>query len=167
MVMIAVVAAFMITVNFFALAEIAEIAMAFGESCKPARMSTLSRVTSSCASRVATSGATPPVSFRAESKDKSGAFSRILLHSQETWEIPQPPLGSTRESFRPRSEIDLIKCKKVERLVLSRTIVFELAGPQVAPKLLAQPKRGNGLCRARRLLARMRSAPTSAAFGGT
>ena len=38
--------------------------MAFGDSSRPARMSTLSRVISSCASRVATSGATPPVSLR-------------------------------------------------------------------------------------------------------
>ena len=64
MVMITVVAAFMITMNFLASAETLDTAMVLGESSKPARMSTLSRVTSSCASRVATSGATPPVSLR-------------------------------------------------------------------------------------------------------
>ncbi len=64
MVMITVVAAFMITMNFFASAETLETAMALGDSVNPARMSTLSRVISSCASRVATSGATPPLSLR-------------------------------------------------------------------------------------------------------
>ena len=67
MVMITVVAAFMITMNFLASADTFETAIAFGESAKPARISTLSRVTSSCASRVATSGAMPPVSLRTSS----------------------------------------------------------------------------------------------------
>ena len=44
MVMITVVAAFMITMNFLASAETLETAMALGESRMPARMSTLSRV---------------------------------------------------------------------------------------------------------------------------
>ncbi len=48
--MITDVAAFMITIGFFASAETGATASAFGVSPKPARMSTLSRVTSSCAS---------------------------------------------------------------------------------------------------------------------
>ena len=51
------VAAFMTTMNFLASAETSAAASAFGVSRKPARMSTLSRTTSSCASRLATSGA--------------------------------------------------------------------------------------------------------------
>ena len=58
------VAAFMITMNFFACIETSEAASAFGVSTKPARMSTLSRTTNSCASRLATSGAGPPASLR-------------------------------------------------------------------------------------------------------
>ena len=58
------VAAFMTTMNFLACAETSAAASAFGVSTKPARMSTLSRTTSSCARRLATSGATPPVSLR-------------------------------------------------------------------------------------------------------
>ena len=56
------VAAFMITIGFFASAETGATASAFGVSPNPARMSTLSRVTSSCASRLAMSGAAPVVS---------------------------------------------------------------------------------------------------------
>ena len=58
------VAAFMITMNFLASAETSAAASALGVSTKPARMSTLSRTTSSCASRLATSGAMPPESLR-------------------------------------------------------------------------------------------------------
>ena len=50
------VAAFMTTMNFLASADTSAAASAFGVSTKPARMSTLSRTTSSCASRLATSG---------------------------------------------------------------------------------------------------------------
>ncbi len=50
------VAAFMITMNFFAWSDTSEAARAFGVRTKPARMSTPSRTTSSCASRFATSG---------------------------------------------------------------------------------------------------------------
>ena len=64
MVMITVVAAFMITMNFLPWAETLDTAIAFGDVVMPARMSTPSRVTSSCASRLATSGAMPPVSLR-------------------------------------------------------------------------------------------------------
>ena len=53
------VAAFMITIGFFASAAIGATASAFGVSPKPARMSTLSRVMSSCARRLAMSGAAP------------------------------------------------------------------------------------------------------------
>ena len=56
------VAAFMITIGFFASAEIGATASAFGVRPNPARMSTLSRVTSSCARRLAMSGAGPVVS---------------------------------------------------------------------------------------------------------
>jgi hypothetical protein len=49
------VAAFMITIGFFASAEMGATASAFGVSPKPARMSTLSRVRSSCAWRLAMS----------------------------------------------------------------------------------------------------------------
>jgi hypothetical protein len=62
-VMIAV-AAFMLTMNFFACAETSAAASAFGVSAKPASTSTLSRTTSSWASRLAMSGAIPPVSRR-------------------------------------------------------------------------------------------------------
>ena len=61
------VAAFMTTMNFLACSDTSAAAMALGVSTKPARMSTPSRVTSSCASRLATSGATPPVSRRRNS----------------------------------------------------------------------------------------------------
>jgi hypothetical protein len=56
------VAAFMMTIGFFASAETGATASAFGVRPNPARMATLSRVTSSCASRFATSGAAPVVS---------------------------------------------------------------------------------------------------------
>ena len=58
------VAAFMMTISFLASSETAHAASAFGVSTKPARMSTLSRTTSSCARRLATSGAMPPTSLR-------------------------------------------------------------------------------------------------------
>ena len=58
------VAAFITTMNFFACADTSAAASAFGVSAKPARMSALSRTTSSCASRLATSGAMPPTSLR-------------------------------------------------------------------------------------------------------
>src|SRR5258706_295916 len=58
------VAAFMTTMNFFASADTSAAARALGVSTNPARTSTLSRTTSSCAWRLATSGATPPVSLR-------------------------------------------------------------------------------------------------------
>ena len=61
------VAAFITTMNFFASAETSPAASALGVSTKPARMSTLSRTTSSCARRLATSGAMPPVSLRMNS----------------------------------------------------------------------------------------------------
>ena len=61
------VAAFMITMNFLASAETSAAASAFGVSAKPASMSTLSRTTSSCARRLATSGAMPPASLRMNS----------------------------------------------------------------------------------------------------
>ena len=61
------VAAFITTMNFLASAETSAAAMALGVSTKPARMSTLSRTISSCASRLATSGLTPPVSLRMNS----------------------------------------------------------------------------------------------------
>ena len=54
------VAAFMTTMNFLASTETPAAASALGVSTKPPRMSTPSRTTSSCASRLATSGATPP-----------------------------------------------------------------------------------------------------------
>ena len=57
------VAAFMITIGFLASVAIGATASALGVSPKPARKSTLSRVTSSCARRLATSGAGPVVSF--------------------------------------------------------------------------------------------------------
>ena len=56
------VAAFMITIGFFASVAIGVTASALGVSPKPARISTLSRVTSSCARRLAMSGAAPVVS---------------------------------------------------------------------------------------------------------
>ena len=52
------------TMSFFACADTSAAASALGVSEKPARMSALSRTTSSCASRLATSGAMPPVSLR-------------------------------------------------------------------------------------------------------
>jgi hypothetical protein len=58
------VAAFITTMNFFASADTSATASAFGVSVKPARMSTRSRTTSSCARRFATSGAGPPTSLR-------------------------------------------------------------------------------------------------------
>ena len=57
------VAAFMITISFLASVATGATASAFGVSPKPTRMSTLSRVTSSCARRLATSGDGPVVSF--------------------------------------------------------------------------------------------------------
>ena len=57
------VAAFITTMNFFASADTSPAAIAFGVSTKPARMSTLSRTTSSCDRRLATSGAGPPTSL--------------------------------------------------------------------------------------------------------
>ena len=57
------VAAFMITIGFFASVATGATAIAFGVRPKPARMSTLSWVTSSCARRLATSGAAPVVSL--------------------------------------------------------------------------------------------------------
>src|SRR5215510_12130193 len=56
------VAAFITTISFFASADTSAAASALGVRMKPARMSTWSRTTSSCARRLATSGATPPVS---------------------------------------------------------------------------------------------------------
>src|SRR3954467_3482104 len=56
LVITAEVAAFITTMNFFASAETSPAAMALGVSAKPARMSTLSRTTSSCDRRLATSG---------------------------------------------------------------------------------------------------------------
>ena len=50
--------------NFFASCEMSPAAIAFGVSTKPAMMSTLSRVTSSCARRFATGGLMPPASLR-------------------------------------------------------------------------------------------------------
>ena len=63
LVVITEVAAFMITIGFFASVDTGATASAFGVSPKPARMSTLSRVTSSCASRLAMSGDGPVVSL--------------------------------------------------------------------------------------------------------
>jgi hypothetical protein len=57
------VAAFMITIAFLASVATGAAASALGVRPKPTRMSALSRVTSSCARRFATSGAGPPVSF--------------------------------------------------------------------------------------------------------
>jgi hypothetical protein len=51
MVVTIAVAAFMTTMNFLASAETSAPASAFGVSEKPVRISTLSRVTSSCAKR--------------------------------------------------------------------------------------------------------------------
>ena len=65
-VMIAV-AAFMLTINFFACAETSPAASALGVSANPASMSTLSRTMSSWARRLAMSGAIPPVSLRTSS----------------------------------------------------------------------------------------------------
>ena len=59
------VAAFMITMNFFACAETSAAASAFGREHEAGRARRrLSRTTSSCASRLATSGAGPPMSLR-------------------------------------------------------------------------------------------------------
>ena len=57
------VAAFMMTIAFLASVAMGATANAFGVSPKPTRMSTLSRVTSSCARRLATSCEGPVVSF--------------------------------------------------------------------------------------------------------
>ena len=57
------VAAFMITISFFPSVATGATASAFGVKPKPTSMSTLSRVISSCASRLATSGEGPVVSF--------------------------------------------------------------------------------------------------------
>ena len=57
------VAAFMITIGFLASVATGATAMALGVRPNPARMSTLSRVTTSCARRLATSGAAPVVSL--------------------------------------------------------------------------------------------------------
>src|SRR2546421_13116621 len=57
------VAAFMMIIGFFASVATGATAIAFGVRPKPTRKSTLSRVTSSCARRLATSGAGPVVSF--------------------------------------------------------------------------------------------------------
>ena len=62
LVMMIEVAAFITTMNFLACADTSAAASAFGVSRKPASMSTPSRTTSSCASRLATSGAGPPTS---------------------------------------------------------------------------------------------------------
>src|ERR1700730_13272543 len=56
-------AAFMTTIAFLASVATGATASAFGVRRKPTRKSTLSRVTSSCARRLATSGAGPVVSF--------------------------------------------------------------------------------------------------------
>ena len=61
------VAAFITTMNFLASAETGPAPSASGVSTKPARMSTPSRTTSSCARRLATSGFGPPVSLRMSS----------------------------------------------------------------------------------------------------
>jgi hypothetical protein len=57
------VAALKITIGFFAWVAMSATASASGVSPKPARKSTLSWTTSSCASRRATSGDGPPVSL--------------------------------------------------------------------------------------------------------
>ena len=57
----------MTTMNFFASAEISAAASALGVSTKPARRSAPSRTINSCASRLAMSGAIPPVSLRTNS----------------------------------------------------------------------------------------------------
>jgi hypothetical protein len=56
------VAAFMITIGFLASVATGATASALGVRPNPARTSTLSRVTSSCASRLAMSGEGPVVS---------------------------------------------------------------------------------------------------------
>ena len=56
------VAALKITIGFFASVAMSATAIASGVSPNPARKSTLSRTTSSCARRFATSGEGPPVS---------------------------------------------------------------------------------------------------------
>ena len=56
------VAAFMITIGFFASAETGATASALGVRPNPARRSTWSRVINSCARRLAMSGAAPVVS---------------------------------------------------------------------------------------------------------
>ena len=61
------VAAFITTMSFFASADTSAAASALGVRTNPARMSTWSRTTSSCARRLATSGAAPPVSRRMNS----------------------------------------------------------------------------------------------------
>jgi hypothetical protein len=56
------VAAFMMTIGVFPSADTGAEASAAGVSANPARMSTLSRVTSSCASRLLTSPEVPGAS---------------------------------------------------------------------------------------------------------
>ena len=62
-VVIALVAAFMTIIGIFASVATDATAIAFGVRPKPARNCTLSRVTSSCARRLARSGAGPVVSL--------------------------------------------------------------------------------------------------------
>src|SRR5262245_37158980 len=69
------VAAFITTMSFFASADTSAAARAFGVRMKPARTSTWSRTTSSCARRLATSGATPPVSRRMNSSFRPATVS--------------------------------------------------------------------------------------------
>ena len=57
------VAAFMMIIGFFACCAIGATASASGVRPKPARKSTLSRTTSSCARRLAISGEGPVVSL--------------------------------------------------------------------------------------------------------
>jgi hypothetical protein len=61
------VAAFMMTIGFFASVDTGAVASALGVRPKPARMSTLSCVTASWARRLASSGAAPVVSFTTNS----------------------------------------------------------------------------------------------------
>jgi hypothetical protein len=61
------VAAFITTMSFWASSATGAAPSASGVSAKPARISTLSRTTSSWARRWATSGAGPPVSLRTSS----------------------------------------------------------------------------------------------------
>ena len=61
------VAAFMMIVGTLACVATGATASALGVSTKPPRNCTLSRVTSSCARRLATSGAGPPTSLKTSS----------------------------------------------------------------------------------------------------